>query len=55
MVQVPAASNAAVFPDTLQIVEVFEAKARDKPDDADALSGTVVPTVWAAMDGNVMV
>ena len=53
--QVPAATAVTVFPDTVQIPVVEDAKLTDKPEDADADKFVVVPTVFAEGCMNVMV
>ncbi len=46
MVQVPAAPNAAVVPETVQTLGVVEAKETARPELAVAESASGAPTVW---------
>ncbi len=55
MVQVPAARNVAVLPETVQTVVVEDVKVTLRPELAVALNASVVPAAWLAGAGNVMV
>ena len=54
MVQVPAATNVAVAPPTVQTLAVVEAKLTARPELAVALSASGVPTVCAPGLAKVM-
>lgn len=53
--QVPAATNVAVAPLTVQMRGVSEEKLTRSPELAVAVSATVAPTVWLGMALNVTV
>jgi hypothetical protein len=55
MMQAPAATNVAVVLETVQMLVVVEVKVTARPELADALSVSGIPTVWAAMAPKVMV
>jgi hypothetical protein len=52
---VPAARNLAVVPEVVQTVCVVEAKLTVRPDVADAVSVSGVPTVCVAGIANVII
>jgi len=55
MVQVPAATNVTVVPETVQTAEVVEAKLTVRPEDADALIvNGAVPTGKFGTEPNAM-
>ena len=53
--QVPPFNSVTVFPETVQTDGVVDAKETANPEDAVAESAIVVPAVWVAIVGNVMV
>ena len=55
MEQVPVAMNDAVLPETVQTDAVVDLKATGKPELAEATRLNVVPFVWVAIFGKVMV
>jgi hypothetical protein len=54
-VQVPALTSVAVVPETVQTAGVCEAKLTGKPELADALRLSGVPSTWVGIGLNVMV
>ena len=55
IVQAPALSIVAVFPETAQTVGVDAVKLTASPEEAVAVSVSLVPTVCAGMVAKVMV
>jgi hypothetical protein len=55
MVQVPAVANVAVVPETVQTAGVSEAKLTVKPELADALRLSGVPSTCVGIGLNVIV
>jgi hypothetical protein len=55
MLQVPEVTKVAVVPDTVQTAELFEAYVTVRPELAEAVKLSGVPTCWALIAPNVMV